>query len=80
MGSRLRMAKKVDSIVASLGEVAEGITTSRAILALGQKHDIYTPIALEVARVIDGKNAKDALRTLLRSGKNVGENTGENDG
>ena len=80
VGLALAHGEKVDSIVANLGEVAEGIKTSRAILALGQKHDIYTPIALEVARVIDGKDAKDALRTLLRSGKNVGENTGENDG
>ncbi|MDE6978212.1 MAG: NAD(P)H-dependent glycerol-3-phosphate dehydrogenase [Helicobacter sp.] len=76
VGLALAQGQAIDSIIANLGEVAEGIKTSRAILALGQKHNIYTPIALEVARVIDGKNAKDALYTLLHSGKDAGENDG----
>lgn len=69
VGQALAKGEKIKTIIANLGEVAEGIKTSRAILALGQKHNIYTPIALEVARVIDGKDAKAALNTLLHSGK-----------
>ena len=53
--------KKIDEILEELGEVAEGILTSKAILKLANLHNIYTPIAREVSLTIDGKDPKKSL-------------------
>lgn len=65
----LGLAKKqnIDAIIQELGEVAEGIKTSRAIFKRAQQHDIYTPIAREVVHVINGKDALESLKTLLHT-------------
>lgn len=66
VGFGLAQGKKIDEILEELGEVAEGILTSKAILKLANLHNIYTPIAREVALTIDGKNPKKSLIDLLR--------------
>lgn len=66
VGFGLAQSKKIDEILEELGEVAEGILTSKAILKLANLHNIYTPIAREVALTIDGKNPKKSLIDLLR--------------
>ncbi|MDU7071179.1 NAD(P)H-dependent glycerol-3-phosphate dehydrogenase [Campylobacter ureolyticus] len=66
VGFGLAKGKKIDEILEELGEVAEGILTSKAILKLANLHNIYTPIAREVALTIDGKNPKKSLIDLLR--------------
>jgi len=65
VGFALAQNKKLDVILEELGEVAEGVFTTAAILELSKKHDIYTPIASEVALVLDGKSPKASLRDLL---------------
>lgn len=54
------------TILTDIGEVAEGVDTSKAILNLADKNNIYTPIAKEVSLMLDGKNVKESLRDLLR--------------
>lgn len=66
VGFGLAQGKKIDEILEELGEVAEGILTSKAISKLANLHNIYTPIAREVALTIDGKDPKKSLIDLLR--------------
>jgi glycerol-3-phosphate dehydrogenase (NAD(P)+) len=57
----------LSTILEELGEVAEGVQTSKAIKMLSDKHNIYTPIAFEVDQILDGKNPKQSLQDLLNS-------------
>ncbi|NLY04005.1 MAG: NAD(P)H-dependent glycerol-3-phosphate dehydrogenase [Campylobacter sp.] len=66
VGYGLAKIKKLDQILEELGEVAEGVLTSKAVLELAKKNDIYTPVAKEVALVMDGKNPKESLIDLLK--------------
>ncbi len=65
VGFALANDKKLDDILIELGEVAEGVFTTEAILELSKKHNIYTPIASEVALVLKGKSPKLSLKDLL---------------
>ena len=67
VGIGLAQGKSIDTILEELGEVAEGVKTAEAIYYLSQKHEIYTPIAYEVKRILDGKNPIDSLKDLLKS-------------
>lgn len=65
VGFSLAKGKNLDDILVELGEVAEGVFTTEAILELSKKHDIYTPIASEVALILKGKSPKLSLKDLL---------------
>ena len=66
VGFALAKGKSLDEILEELGEVAEGVFTTDAILELSIKHEIYTPIASEVALVLKGKSPKSSLKDLLK--------------
>ncbi|MCI6988515.1 MAG: NAD(P)H-dependent glycerol-3-phosphate dehydrogenase [Campylobacter sp.] len=66
VGFALACGKSLDEILAELGEVAEGVATSKAIVKISNSMQIYTPIATEVSLIIDGKNAKNSLKDLLK--------------
>jgi len=65
VGFALAKGKSLDEILEELGEVAEGVFTTEAILGLSEKHGIYTPISSEVALVLKGKSPKSSLKDLL---------------
>jgi len=65
VGLGLAIGKSLDEILQELGEVAEGVMTSKAIYKLSTENNIYTPIANEVKLILDGKNPQDSLRDLL---------------
>lgn len=67
VGLGLAKNKKLETILEELGEVAEGVMTSKAINSLSQKHNIYTPIAKEVQKILDGKKPQDSLKDLLKN-------------
>lgn len=67
VGLGLAQGKSLDDILQELGEVAEGVMTAQAIENLSQQHEIYTPIASEVQKILHGKNPLDSLRDLLNS-------------
>ena len=67
VGLGLASGKSLESILEELGEVAEGVKTAEAIHMLSSKHNIYTPIAFEVKKILDGKNPKESLKDLLKS-------------
>lgn len=65
VGLFLAEGKGIEEILQILGEVAEGVFTSKAILEITQKHAIYTPIAKEIALIIEGKNPRKSVQDLL---------------
>lgn len=65
VGLGLAAGKSLEQILNELGEVAEGVMTSKAIYKLSQENSIYTPIANEVKLILEGKNPQDSLRDLL---------------
>ncbi len=66
VGLGLARGKKLDYILEELGEVAEGVFTTDAVITLSKKEEIYTPIANEVQKILHGKNPKESLKDLLR--------------
>ena len=66
VGLALAKEKKLDDILDDLGEVAEGVFTTDAVMNLSKKHGIYTPIASEVQKILKGKNPKESLKDLLK--------------
>lgn len=65
VGIELAKNKTIDSILKTLGEVAEGVFATRAVINLAKKYKIYVPIATEVYEVLNGKNPKDSIYKLL---------------
>ncbi len=65
VGFGLAKGKSLSEILDELGEVAEGVFTTDAILELSKKYKIYTPIVSEVALVLKGKQPKLSLKDLL---------------
>lgn len=66
VGLALARNQKIDSILRELGEVAEGVRSAKAIAQIGKKEGIYTPIATEVQKIIEGKNPQESLKALMR--------------
>jgi len=58
--------KSIDTILKELGEVAEGIATTKALYKIAKDKNIYLPIANEVYLMLNGKNPLDSVRDLLR--------------
>ncbi len=67
VGLGLASNKSLEDILEELGEVAEGVMTSRAISKLSVENNIYTPIANEVKLILEGKNPQESLKDLLSS-------------
>lgn len=65
VGLFLAQGKKLTTILDELGEVAEGVFTSKAVVNLSHKNHIYTPIAEEVALILEGKDPKISVKDLL---------------
>ncbi|MDX1809895.1 MAG: NAD(P)H-dependent glycerol-3-phosphate dehydrogenase [Sulfurospirillaceae bacterium] len=65
VGLELAKERKIDDILKELGEVAEGVHTTDAIIHLSLESGIYVPIATEVQKIIKGKNPNLSLRDLL---------------
>ncbi|MBD5164323.1 NAD(P)H-dependent glycerol-3-phosphate dehydrogenase [Helicobacter sp.] len=67
VGIGLALGKTLPTILEEIGEIAEGVKTSKEIYSLSQKHQIYTPIAKEVALIMEGKSPKQSLTDLMKS-------------
>ncbi|PLY10801.1 MAG: NAD(P)H-dependent glycerol-3-phosphate dehydrogenase [Arcobacter sp.] len=67
VGLGLANGKTLEEILEELGEVAEGVKTAEAIYRLSLENNIYTPIANEVKKILDGKSPIDSLKDLLKS-------------
>jgi len=66
VGLNLAKGRMLEDILNELGEVAEGVYTTKAIYELAKKFDIYTPIATEVYKIIyENKKPINSLNDLL---------------
>jgi glycerol-3-phosphate dehydrogenase (NAD(P)+) len=62
VGEQLAKGKKLTEILAGMKEVAEGVPTVKAALALGKKYQVQLPVAEEVYRVL--YENKEPLRSI----------------
>ena len=66
VGIELGKGRKLEEIVSSMRTVAEGVKTTRATLALAQRHAIEVPITLQVHRLLEGEvSPREAIRELM---------------
>jgi glycerol-3-phosphate dehydrogenase (NAD(P)+) len=67
VGLGLAHGKKLDEILEELGEVAEGVGTTKAVEKIAKKHQLYLPIAHEVYLMLDkSKNPLKSVKDLLK--------------
>ncbi|AFI04374.1 NAD(P)H-dependent glycerol-3-phosphate dehydrogenase [Helicobacter cetorum] len=66
VGLGLAQNKPLETILQELGEVAEGVKTTNAIVEIAKKYNIYTPIASELALLLKGKNVLESMNDLIR--------------
>jgi len=67
VGLNLAKGKLLEDILNELGEVAEGVYTSKAIYLIAKNHEVYTPIADEVYKIIyENKNVFESLKDLMK--------------
>lgn len=69
VGLLLAEGKSVSRILETIGETAEGIETARAVLKLATKKELYSPIATEIVKLLDGQEASKSIERLLVSSK-----------
>lgn len=66
VGEELGKGRTLDEIIAEMNMVAEGVKTSRAVVALARRVDVEMPIAEEVVAVVNGdKKAADVIAPLM---------------
>ena len=67
VGLGLAKGKEMEVILEELGEVAEGVPTTKALHKIAQDSNIYLPIANEVYKMIyEGKDPRQSVGDLLR--------------
>jgi len=65
VGFGLAKGKSLQEILEELGEVAEGVATTKALNKIANEQNIYLPIAKEVEELLNGKEPKQSLMDLL---------------
>jgi len=66
VGIELARGRALPEIVASMKMVAEGVLTTSAALALGQRHGVELPITTQMAAVLEGRtDVRTALDALM---------------
>ena len=67
VGEELGRGRKLQEILDDMHMVAEGVKTSKVVMALAEQYGVDMPIAREVHDVIhEGRSAEDAYRGLTR--------------
>ena len=66
VGEEIAKGKKLKDILSNMKEVAEGVTTTKAVKKLSEKHKIEMPISNEIYAVLfEDKNPTKAIETLM---------------
>jgi glycerol-3-phosphate dehydrogenase (NAD(P)+) len=66
VGIELARGRPLADVLAGMKMVAEGVKTTRAALALGDRYDVELPIATQMAAVLDGRtDVRSALDALM---------------
>jgi len=71
VGEAIGKGRAVDDILRGMQQVAEGVRTTRSVVALAERHGVEMPITQEVYRVLfEAKDSRQAIRDLMtRPGK-----------
>jgi glycerol-3-phosphate dehydrogenase (NAD(P)+) len=66
VGIELGKGRKLVDIISSMRMVAEGVKTTRATLALAERHHLDVPITWQVHRILEGEvSPRTAIRELM---------------
>ena len=66
VGAGLAHGKKLETILQEIGEVAEGVISTKAIVQIAKKNNIYTPIATEIDKILQAESSiQESLRRLM---------------
>ncbi len=66
VGYGLGRGRSLDEVLAGMKEVAEGVKSTRGVLALADRHGVEMPIATQVGRVLyEGASPAEAVSTLM---------------
>ena len=66
VGAELAHGRALPEVLAGMKMVAEGVRTTEAALALGQRYGVELPIAAQVSELLAGrKDARTALYELM---------------
>ncbi len=78
VGFGLGRGKALDVVLSEMKEVAEGVKSTKGVLALARRHNVEMPIAEQVGRVLyEGAAPPEAVATLMaRAAKQEMEGTG----
>ncbi len=67
VGEELGRGRHIDEVIASMNMVAEGVKTSRAVVALAARLELELPIAEQVAAVVNGeRTAVEVIPALMQ--------------
>jgi glycerol-3-phosphate dehydrogenase (NAD(P)+) len=68
VGERLGRGEPIESILAGMSMVAEGVKTASTVMELAERYEIDLPICAEIHNVVTGRTtAADAYRGLVRA-------------
>jgi len=66
LGVELGQGRRLEEILAGRKTVAEGVTTARTAVLLGERHGVELPIAREVSAIVfEGKSPRQAMTDLM---------------
>jgi glycerol-3-phosphate dehydrogenase (NAD(P)+) len=66
VGERLGRGEKIDAILGSMVQVAEGVRTAESVVALAKRLGVEMPISEQVRRILfDGQSPRAALSELM---------------
>lgn len=65
VGFRLGKGEKLETILATLGSVAEGVRSTPIVLELAKKHDVEVPISEAMGQLLNGLQTPEALLQIL---------------
>jgi glycerol-3-phosphate dehydrogenase (NAD(P)+) len=67
VGEQLGKGRVLDEVLGDMRQVAEGVASAAAVMALGRRYDVDLPICAEVDAVVNhGRSPLEAYRGLLR--------------
>ena len=66
VGVELGKGRKLEDILAGMEQVAEGVRTTHAAVALAAEHGVEMPIVAQMERLLRGKTTpEEAMRELM---------------
>ncbi|KAK3263800.1 hypothetical protein CYMTET_27414 [Cymbomonas tetramitiformis] len=67
VGVRLGSGEKVEDVMSTTSQVAEGVATAGAVVSLARKYHVSMPVLTAVARILDGQSTpRDAVMEVMK--------------